>query len=107
MADILTQTVMQKMWPCGDQHIPGLIEGMVSTAPAVFQKYGVTTPLVVALMMAQFSEECGAGLVSIRLGEGGVNAFSAPPCWSRDTRRSDSSTCGHFLYKRIIAGKIR
>jgi putative chitinase len=35
---------------------------MVSTAPAVFQKYGVTTPLVVALMMAQFSEECGAGL---------------------------------------------
>ncbi len=53
---------LQKLWPHGDQHVPGLIEGIASTAPAVFAKYGITTDLTIAIMMAQFSEECGAGL---------------------------------------------
>jgi putative chitinase len=53
---------LQKLWPQGDQHVRGLIEGIVATAPVVFEKYGITTPLTVAIMMAQFSEECGAGL---------------------------------------------
>lgn len=53
---------LQKLWPQGDQHVPGLIEGVASTAPVVFEKYGITTPLTVSIMMAQFSEECGAGL---------------------------------------------
>jgi putative chitinase len=62
MADLLSAAVLQKLWPHGDQHIPGLIEGIAATAPAVFEKYGITTPLTVAMMFAQFSEECGAGL---------------------------------------------
>jgi putative chitinase len=61
----LTLEVMRRRWPNGDQHIPGLIEGIVAAAPAVFLKYGVTTPLAVAHFMAQASEECGQGLEMI------------------------------------------
>lgn len=62
MPAILKQEVLARLWPHGDQHVPGLIEGVVKSAPAVFEKYKITTALVVAQMMAQFSEECGAGL---------------------------------------------
>jgi putative chitinase len=55
-------TALKKLWPHGDQHIPGLIEGISAAAPVVFPKYGIATPLVVAHMFSQFSEECGAGL---------------------------------------------
>jgi putative chitinase len=53
---------LQKLWPHGDQHVPGLIEGIATSAPAVFEKHKIETPLTIAIMMAQFSEECGAGL---------------------------------------------
>ncbi len=59
---MLTLEIMQRRWPNGNQHIPGLLEGIVAAAPAVFETYGLTTPLVVAHAMAQFSEECGQGL---------------------------------------------
>jgi len=53
---------LRKLWPHGDQHVPGLVDGIVASAPAVFDKYGVVAPLTVAMMFGQFSEECGAGL---------------------------------------------
>ena len=53
---------LQRLWPHGDQHVPGLIEGIAASADAVFTRYGTTAPLVVAMMFGQFSEECGAGL---------------------------------------------
>jgi putative chitinase len=59
---VLTLAHFAALWPNGDQHVPGLLEGIVASAPAVLEKYGITTPLVVALMLGQFSEECGAGL---------------------------------------------
>ena len=62
MTDLLTLPVLQKLWPHGDQHVPGLLEGIVASADAVFEKYAITTPLTVAMMFGQFSEECGAGL---------------------------------------------
>lgn len=58
----LTLAMMQRRWPHGDQHVPGLIEGIVKAAPNVFPKYGLSTPLSVAHAMAQFSHECGAGI---------------------------------------------
>jgi putative chitinase len=58
----LTLDSLRRLWPHGDQHVPGLVEGIALSAPAVFAKYGVPTQLVVAHAMAQFSEECGAGL---------------------------------------------
>ena len=65
VTDLLPLAVLQSLWPHGDQHIPGLVEGIANAAPDVFDKYGIATPLVVAMMFGQFSEECGAGLSMI------------------------------------------
>lgn len=54
-------TALMKLWPNGDQKIPGLRAGMIATAPAVFAKYGITSPLLISHVMAQISHECGAG----------------------------------------------
>ncbi len=59
---MLTLDMMQRRWPHGDQHYPGLLEGMVASAPAIFAKYGLDSPTLVAHAMAQFSTECGQGL---------------------------------------------
>jgi putative chitinase len=59
---MLTLQMLQRLWPHGDQHVPGLIEAIASAAPAIFPKYGLNSDLVIAHAMAQFSEECGAGL---------------------------------------------
>jgi putative chitinase len=58
---VLTIDVMRAMWPAGDAKIPGLIDAIAAAAPAVFVKYGLTSDLLVAHVMAQFSHECGAG----------------------------------------------
>ena len=50
-----------RLWPGGDERIPGLRAAMISTAPAVFARFDFTTPLLVAHVMAQISHECGAG----------------------------------------------
>ena len=54
--------MLKQLWPNGDQHVPGLVEGIVAASTTVFPKYGVAQPLVIAHMFGQFSEECGAGL---------------------------------------------
>lgn len=59
---MLALAILQSLWPHGDQHIPGLVEGIATSAPVIFPKYGLTTDLTIAHAMAQFSEECGAGL---------------------------------------------
>jgi len=59
---MFTEATLRKLWPHGDDKIPGLVAGIAAAAPMVFQKYGFTTPTVVAQAMAQFSHECGAGL---------------------------------------------
>lgn len=58
---MLTLEIMQKMWPHGNAKVPGLIEGIARTAQFVFPKYGISSDLVVAHVMAQVSHECGAG----------------------------------------------
>jgi putative chitinase len=55
-------TALMRLWPNADEKIPGLRAGMIASAPAVFSKYGITTPLLVAHVMGQGSHECGAGL---------------------------------------------
>ncbi len=58
----LTVEILRRRWPHGDQHIAGLVEGIVAAASVVFPKYGVTSALAMAHFMAQASEECGQGL---------------------------------------------
>jgi putative chitinase len=52
---------LYNLWPDGDKHIPGLRDAMARSAEAVFPKYGITSNLLVAHVMAQGSLECGAG----------------------------------------------
>ncbi len=59
---MLTLALMQHLWPNGNAKVPGLVEGIAASAPVVFPKYGITSDLVIAHAMAQFSHECGAGL---------------------------------------------
>lgn len=58
---LLTEPLMRRMWPHGDSRIPGLIAGIVAAAPIVLPKYGVISPLALANMMGEFTEECGGG----------------------------------------------
>ena len=62
MSDLLPAEILKSLWPHGDQHVPGLVEGIIASAPTVFAKYGISNSLEVAHIMAQASEECGAGL---------------------------------------------
>jgi putative chitinase len=52
---------LARLWPNGDQKITGLRAGIIETAGGVFQRYGITSPLLAAHVMAQISHECGAG----------------------------------------------
>lgn len=52
---------LYNLWPHGDTVISGLRDGVAKSAPVVFPKYGITTSLVVAHVMAQLSEESGGG----------------------------------------------
>jgi putative chitinase len=52
---------MFEMWPHGDVAISGLVEGIATAAPIVFPKYGLTSDLLIAHAMAQFTQECGGG----------------------------------------------
>jgi putative chitinase len=66
---MISLDMMKNRWPHGNQHIPGLIEGIVASAPAVIERYelgkGGKLALVLAHAMGQFSEECGCGLEMI------------------------------------------
>ncbi len=53
--------VLTRLWPDVDRVVPGLRAGIVAAAPAVFARYRIDTPLLVAHVMAQLSHECGAG----------------------------------------------
>jgi len=61
MTVAISQDLMNRMWPHGDEHIPGLRAGIAASSARVFAKYGITTWLQVAHIMAQVSHECGAG----------------------------------------------
>jgi putative chitinase len=58
---MLTIDIMREMWPHGDTKILGLVDGIAAAASSVFPKYGLTSDLLIAHAMAQFSHECGAG----------------------------------------------
>lgn len=55
-------TALKGLWPHGNDKVPGLVEGIIASAPNVFQKYGLSSALLIAHAFAQFSEECNCGL---------------------------------------------
>ncbi len=54
-------TVLTKLWPNGDKRIPGLRAGMIANAAEAFATHDISSPLLIAHVMAQISHECGAG----------------------------------------------
>lgn len=59
----LSLPVLQKLWPHGDQHVPGLLEGIAAAADDVLPKYfPENTAHVTAYFMANCQVECGSGL---------------------------------------------
>ncbi len=57
----LDEATLRRLWPRGDQRVPALVAGIARSSQAVFARHGVTTPDLVAHVMAQISHECGAG----------------------------------------------
>jgi|GEM_PF-451437 len=56
--EYFSRDTLRSLWPhCA----PAIIDGVIASQERVFQKYGLTSPLVVAHAMAQFSHEFGAG----------------------------------------------
>jgi len=55
------EPALMRLWPNGDQKVPGLRAGIIASAPDVFAKYGIRESLVLCHFMAQCSHECGAG----------------------------------------------
>lgn len=86
---MLTLEIMQAMWPRGNAKVPGLVEGIVATAPAVFAKYGLNSDLAIAHAMAQFSHECGAGADM----EENINYTAKRACQVWPSRFSSEADC--------------
>src|SRR5690242_9820903 len=86
---MLTLDLMRRLWPSGNGKVPGLLEGIVAAAPTVFPKYGLTSPLVVAHAMAQFSHECGAGLEMVE----NINYSASRACQVWPNRFRDETDC--------------
>jgi len=61
MDNAVFANALPRLWPHADSHIPGLTKAMIAQAPLLFAKYGVTTQMVVANAMGEFTEECGGG----------------------------------------------
>jgi len=53
--------ILYNLWPNGDERVKGLRDGIAAGSDAVFQQYGINSPLLVSHVMAQISHECGAG----------------------------------------------
>jgi putative chitinase len=62
---MLTQDMMTTLWPAASRAAPGLTEGIVSTAPAVFAANDMADPVAIAHAMAQFSHECLGGTMLV------------------------------------------
>ncbi len=57
----LDEASLRRLWPRGDSRVPGLVAGIARCSKDVFARHGITTPDLVAHVMAQISHECGAG----------------------------------------------
>jgi putative chitinase len=94
---------LRKLWPSGDEKIPGLRAGIIASAPAVFARYGITTPLLVAHVMAQGSHECGAGHEVVE--NLSYSAERMTQVWpSRFPSVASAAPCAHN--PRVLADKV-
>lgn len=94
---------LSRLWPNGDARVPGLVAGMIATAPNVFARYGITTPQLVAQVMAQISHECGAGLEVIE----NLNYSAGRMMQVWPSRFSSMASAAPFAHNpRALANKV-
>ena len=77
------------MWPHGDNKVPGLVEAIAAAAPSVFPKYSLSSDLLIAHAMAQFSHECGAGNAMVE----NINYTPKRACEIWPSRFSSENDC--------------
>jgi putative chitinase len=58
---MIAQSQLLQLWPQADKITPGLTSAVAKSAPVVFPRYGWSTDALVAIAIAQFSLEFGAG----------------------------------------------
>ena len=58
---LLNQNDFDTLWPVHIAAVQVQATGILNTQATVFPRYGINSSLVLAHMMAQFSEECGGG----------------------------------------------
>jgi putative chitinase len=105
---MLTEQVLRSLWPRGDSKIPGLIAGIVKSAPRVFAKYGLNSNLTIAHAMAQFTHECGQGLEVVENLD--YRAERICQVWpSRFASPAEAAACAHdpkALADRVYNGRM-
>ncbi len=108
MADADFGAALIRLWPKGNDKIPGLVAGIIKTAPAVFQKYGIDSPKLIAHVMAQISHECGAGRSVIE--NLNYTAFRMTQVWpSRFPTIADAAPYagnGRLLANKVYNGRM-
>ena len=57
----IDESLLRRLWPRGDRRVAGLIAGTAAASEGVFVRFGITTSMLAAHVMAQLSHECGAG----------------------------------------------
>ncbi|MEJ0044752.1 MAG: peptidoglycan-binding protein [Rhodospirillales bacterium] len=99
---MLTEALMRTMWPHADASAPGRIAGFMQTGDAVLTRYGITSDLLVAHAMAQFTEECGAGTDLVE----SLN-YSAAGLMKTWPSRFDAARAAAFEHReRAIANEV-
>lgn len=83
---MLQRETLRALWPHAK---PDLVNGIADAAPTVFAKYGIDSINVVAIMIGEFSHECGAGLEMTE--STAYSASRAAAVWP--TRFTDAADC--------------
>jgi putative chitinase len=108
MTETAFGSALSRLWPRGNQKIPGLIAGMIDTAPGVFSTYNIDSPLLVAHLMGQFSEECGCGLDVVE--NGNYSAVRMTQVWPNrfPTVESARPYAGNAeaLFNKVYGGRM-
>jgi putative chitinase len=94
---------LYNLWPSGDRLIPGLRDGIAAAAAVVFPKYGITSNLLIAHVMAQISLECGAGTEVVE----NLNYSASRMCQVWPSRFPNVNSAIPYAHNpRLLANKV-
>ena len=98
---MLTLQNLSNQWPHAEFHNPGLIEGIANSASDVFGRYGVTSDLVIAHLMAQISVETGGGVALME----NLSAYTAVRLVQIFPTHFTAATAGQYAGNAQMVGR--